>query len=112
MKTFKLLCNGNPIGEYQGCEDGAIFFFSAIRSVLEGLGNTTEIVEVKPEPVPFTIEDAHLFRDRWVRHKDSRGTYYHVWYYNTKSVYFNCGYFTYQNALKYLEFDDGTPFGK
>ena len=111
METFKLLCNGNPIGEYQGDEMDAIHFFTPVVAALDGLGNKTEIVTVKPEPVPFTIEDAHLFRDRWVGYKNGTSRY-RIGNYDAYGIYIKTGCFAYSNALKYLKFDNGESFGK
>ena|SRR5699024_136795 len=64
---------------------------------------------IKPDPeyIPFTFEDRDELRGKWVRRKDSTGE---VSIYNLSKTRVN-GY-TWEQALKEIEFLDGTPFGK
>jgi len=73
---------------------------------------------IKPQQklVPFTFEDNHLFRDKWVRRKSSP---FHI-----QRISIICEnyvgleykgsitYFQYDGLLSIYEFEDGSPFGK
>ena len=64
---------------------------------------------IKPEPkyVPFTFEDREELRGKWVRDKENQNEFM-IHLIVKKGVN---GY-TWRGSLAYLEFIDGTPFGK
>lgn len=74
-----------------------------------------ENYRVKPDQyTPFTLEDAPVFRDRWVRRKTwDKGIIV-----RTNCIYHNGirigsdPYIKYHEALEELEFENGEPFGK
>lgn len=71
--------------------------------------------QVRPLPkkhyVPFTMEDAHLFRDRWVKFLDA-GFIFKISIYDVDGIGDRDGFLRYSVCLDRLTFDDGTPFGK
>ena len=74
-----------------------------------------EDYRVMPERkyIPFTIEDALIFRDRWIR-KKSWGDGVITRITSVHSSGFSCGatVIKFTDALIDIEFDNGEPFGK
>ena len=68
---------------------------------------------IKPEPkyIPFTFEDRELFRDKWVRTK-THSKEFKITGMSRGTVGTEKTNLTYSEAFAYLEFLDGTPFGK
>lgn len=70
-----------------------------------------------PEPeyknVPFTFDDAPMFRDNWIRINTD---FSRIIFYDLEGVYlYVCGFIrfvNYPNLLKEFLFEDGTPCGK
>jgi hypothetical protein len=74
---------------------------------------------IKPEPklVPFTFEDNLLFRDKWIRFKDTKTFLYKI--ISIGNLFIRIAdkqdkvvEYTYLNLLELFEFEDGSPCGK
>lgn len=84
--------------------------FSQVRpDVVKNTSNAE--AKTKRKYVPFTIEDAELFRDRWV--ESEFGSVHRIQRYGNLGVGItNNTNFSFKRAFEKLKFDDGTPFGK
>ena len=72
-------------------------------------------VAPEKEYIPFTINDAKIFRGKWVKLKSDDNSFFKIERYDEYGVYFNIGnscYYSYEDSLKKLTFDNGIPFGK
>lgn len=75
-------------------------------------GTTEYRIKPQPEYIPFTWEDRHLFRDKWVKKKRSNSEYRII---QSEEGWVHIGVgssLCYSTAFELLLFIDGTPFGK
>jgi hypothetical protein len=88
---------------------------SLIVVSINGSHNLYEVESLEPykeEFVPFTFEDRDLFRDRWVRRKETKDEY-KIIQIQVDSLDVGVGsLFNYAMAFERLEFIDGSVFGK
>ena len=75
----------------------------------------TKCLRIKPELklVPFTFEDNHLFRDKWVKYKGCLPLF-RITCFGPKGVCYSEGneWESYEKWLEKYEFEDGSPCGK
>jgi|GEM_PF-5113177 len=67
---------------------------------------------LKPERklVPFTIDDASSFRDRWITNKQD--DYYQITSYDKHGILTDLAFINYKQLMEDYQFDDGLPCGK
>lgn len=66
----------------------------------------------KEKYIPYTIDDAEEFRDKWVREKKEKDHIFKIWRYRHTGIFINSCWINYEHTINEVEYLDGTPFGK